>query len=285
LEITEMKGWKARGVSALKARVGFAVICALFLGAADPACAQTKLRGKRDISGPWMNFPFIINFDPAVRPGEPQRVSLTPEYEARYKASEAAIAKGEAEGKPVVDLVTKCLPIGMPGSNMAFFPMEIVPTAKVIYVLLEGVDPPRRIFIDGRPMPPLEDLDPTFEGYSVGHWEGNTLIVETAGIKTSTQIAGVPHSNALRVHERIRLLDDHTLEDQMTITDPKAFKTPWVITKQYKDYDTMPVADQSPGPHPEHRPLVADEFVCNENNRNLPDANGVVGATMGSAQP
>jgi hypothetical protein len=280
-----MKAWKARRSFAAKAAVGCSAVCALLLGAASPANAQTESRGKRDISGPWMNFPFVFNLDSSIRPDEPQKVSLKPEYEARYKAYLATMAAGEAEGKPVVDLVTKCLPVGMPGSTMAFFPMEIVPTTKVIYVLIEGVDPPRRIFIDGRPMPPLEDLDPTFEGYSVGHWEGNTLVVETAGIKTSTLIDGVPHSNALRVHERIRLVDEHTLEDEITSTDSKAFNGPWVITKQYKNYDTTPTGrDFGPGPHPDHlrTPAVPGEYVCNENNRNLPDANGVVGATLGS---
>lgn len=275
-----MKVGNGRRLSALVGSFGLIALCALLVGTANAAAARTKPRGKRDIAGPWMNFPFTFNLDPSVKPGQPQRVSLQPPYEARYQATEAAIAKGEAEGKPLVDATTLCLPLGMPGgATMAFFPMEIIPTATTIYVLLEGVDPPRRIFIDGRPMPPLEDLDPTFEGYSVGHWEGATLIVDTAGIKTSTLIDGVPHSNALRVHERIRLLDDDTLEDKMTLTDPKAFNGPWVITKQYKDYDTTPTTHADG-----RRPLVPGEYVCNENNRNLPGANGVVGATLGGGR-
>ncbi len=83
--------------------------------------------------------------------------------------------------------------------------MEIIVTEKTIYVLPEGVDPPRRIFLDGRTIPPLEDLNPSFGGLSVGRWEGDTLVVETAGMKTSTNIKGVPHSDLMRIDERIRL--------------------------------------------------------------------------------
>jgi hypothetical protein len=266
-----------------------AAACALLVGFAQCAHAGTTLRGARDISGVWLNFPFILNFDPSLKFGEPQKVVLQPEYDARYKTLLAAMAKGEAEGKPIVDPLTLCLPVGMPGTMMAFFPMEIVPTAKTVYVISEGVDPVRRIFMDGRTVPPLEDLNPTFVGFSVGRWEGDTLVVDTAGLKTSTRLDGVPHSDAMRINERIRLLDDDTLEIVFTLTDPKAFKAPWVITKQYKDYNTMAMIGmggrppKDPGKHPDHKgvELEAGEFVCNENNRNLPDATGVVGAKLG----
>jgi hypothetical protein len=119
-------------------------------------------------------------------------------------------------------------------------------------------------------------------------------VVDTAGVKTSAQLEEVPHSNALRVNERIRLLDDHTLQIVFTLTDPLAFKAPWVITKQYKDYATLmpghlpgePVpattgrpGKREPGPGAKLQPA---EVVCNENNRNPTDDNGVVGLKLGS---
>jgi hypothetical protein len=269
--------------------LGVAAVGALLVGLAASADAGTKLRGAQDIAGVWLNFPFIIGFDPSLKTGEPQKAVLLPEYDVTYQARLAAMAKGEAEGKPIVDSVTLCLPAGMPGAMMAFFPMEIVVTKKTVYVFPEGVDPPRRIFMDGRSIPPLEDLEPSFSGYSIGHWEGNTLVVNTAGVKASTRLDGVPHSDAMRINERIRLLDDDTLEDVFTITDPNALKVPWVITKVYKDYNTMAMIGlggrppKAPGKHPDHKgvELVPYEFVCNENNRNLPGEDGVVGAKLG----
>jgi hypothetical protein len=268
--------------------VGAAAVCAL-LGFAHAAIGQTSLRGARDISGFWQDYPFGFSFDPTVNPGEPQRVSLQPEYDARYKAFLAAKAKNEAEGKPQVDTLTQCMPDGMPDTMMAFFPMEIVVSKKTVFVIPEGVDPLRRIYMDGRHIPPPDDLNPTYEGFSVGRWEGNTLVVDTAGLKSITRIADVPHSDELRVNERIRLLDDDTLEDVLTFTDPKAFLAPWIIKKTYKDYNTVTtmtrggVKGQDPGKYPNHKDaeLEVNEFVCNENNRNLPGPDGVVGLKLG----
>ncbi len=266
--------------------LGLAAVCALLVGVAQSVDAATKLRGAREISGLWAQSPFALTFDPSVKRGELQKVELQPEYDARYKARLAALAKGEAEGKPLANASTLCLPMGMPVNMMAFFPLEIVVTAKTVYAFAEGTDPPRRIFLDGRSIPPLDELEPSFAGYSVGRWEGDTLVVDTAGVKTRTTLDDVPHSDALRVNERIRLLDDDTLEIVFTLTDPKAFKTPWVITKQYKDYNVMALMgnkDRDPGSHPAHKglELESNEIVCNENNRNLTDESGVVGLQLG----
>jgi hypothetical protein len=270
----------ARMVPTRAAALGIAVACALLVGFAQSASAATKLRGARDISGMWAAYPFSFFFDSSRKPGEPQKVMLQPEYDAVYQAREAAKAKNEAEGKPQIDRLTRCLPMGMPGSMGAFFGMEILATKKTVYVLSVGTDPMRRIFLDGRSIPPLDDLNPTYEGLSVGRWEGNTLVVDTAGLKTNTDLENVPHSDALRINERIRLLDDDTLEDVLTITDPKAFKAPWVITKQYKDYDPR---SKNPGTYPNHKgaELEPTELVCNENNRNPIDASGAVGYELG----
>ncbi len=266
--------------------LGIAAVCALLIGYVQSADAATKLRGARDISGMWADAVFSFNFDASRKPNEGQKVELQPEYDARYKARLAAIAKADAEGKPLADPLTLCLPMGMPTMMRAMFPMEIVATQKAVYVISQSTDPLRRIFLDGRPIPPLDDLNPTFLGLSVGRWEGDTLVVDTAGLKTSTTIENVPHSDAMRINERIRLLDDDTLEIAFTITDPKAFKAPWVITRQYKAHNAM-VKDHGPYPDYKGAELVPGELVCNENNRNLPDASGVardgaVGAKSGS---
>ena len=84
----------------------------------------------------------------------------------------------------------------------------------------------RRVYLDGRkPSQKVLD-DPTYAGYSTGHWEGDTLVVDTVALRDDTFIEGfTPHSDEMTVHERIRLLEPTLLEDQITVTDPKALTT------------------------------------------------------------
>ncbi len=256
--------------------------CFLLLGASNHASAQAQNRDKRDVSGIWTtSSPNIAaGFDSRTIRGQLQKVQLTPEYDAQYKAYFAEVTKAEAAGKPMADNMTRCLPSGMPLVMGDVFPFEIVGTPKVIYVLPEAFDPPRRIYMDGRKLPDLEDVEPTYEGVSVGRWEGDTLVVETIGVKTSTRISGVPHSDAMRIVERMQVVDDNTLSNEITITDPKAFKEPWVIKKLYKDYFVPFFPSTDPSKPVERRPADITEYICNENNRNQPDAKGVAGAQL-----
>jgi hypothetical protein len=92
----------------------------------------------------------------------------------------------------------------------------------------------RTIYTDGRDHP--KDLDPTWMGNAVGHWEGDTLVVDTVGFNDKTWIdrAGHPHSDQLHVIERIRRTDHDTLQDDITIDDPKAYTKPWTTRKMFK---------------------------------------------------
>ncbi len=104
-------------------------------------------------------------------------------------------------------------------------------------------------------MPKPDDLDPTFMGASVGRWDGDRLVVETSGFNTRTTLdrSGLPHSDALRLVERFRLIDQgRRLEDRVTITDPKTFSRPWSATV---------VFDRRPDLEPK-------EYLCSETNRN-----------------
>ena len=85
--------------------------------------------------------PVRLTFDPSIKWGGLNKVVLQPEYDATYKARIAAMAKGEAEGKPLAGSSTLCLPVGTPGNMMAFAPLEIVTTEKTVYVFAEGWDP------------------------------------------------------------------------------------------------------------------------------------------------
>ncbi len=95
----------------------------------------------------------------------------------------------------------------------------------------------RRIWTDGRGHP--ADPDPTFHGHSIGHWDGDTLVVDTVAILPQALIAvgeavGVPNNGDVHVVERIRLTGPDTLADELTITAPHVFTAPWKTTRLYK---------------------------------------------------
>jgi hypothetical protein len=152
------------------------------------------------------------------------------------------------------DPTTRCLPISPVRQWSDFFPQKIVQTADAVFVLSEYMIQYRQIFLDGRPLP--KDPFPSFKGYSVGHWEGDTLVVETTGYKNGLwlDLKGDPLTEEGRTTERIRRPKFGRLEVQLTVNDPKAYTRPWSATR----YLTLALDNE----------LIED--VCNENNKNLP---------------
>ena len=140
-----------------------------------------------------------------------------------------------------------CLP---PGPEVDIGVDKIIQTPGML-VLLYGGTLYRQIFLDGRTLE--KDPNPDWMGYSVGHWDGDTLVVESNGYNDRTWLdgAGHPHSEQLRVTERFRRPDFGHLELVKTMTDPGALLEPWTVPFQY-EYD------------PDTEPL---EYVCNENER------------------
>jgi len=123
--------------------------------------------------------------------------------------------------------LTSCAPYGIPRLMNYVGPFEILQTPGRVIMLFEGGNALRQIWTDGRGHP--ADLDPSWMGHSIGHWEGDTLVVDTVGLtdKTWLDTAGHPHSDALRVTERIRRTDHDTLENTLTFDDPKTYTRPW----------------------------------------------------------
>src|SRR5579863_3322651 len=161
----------------------------------------------------------------------PDEPLLTPEYMAKWET----ISKTRVAGSSEYDLTAKCLPPGMPAMMRMDYGMEIMQNKDKITFFGELNDALRRVYLDGRkPSQKVLD-DPTYAGYSTGHWEGDTLVVETVALRDNTFIEGfTPHSDALTVHERIRLKEPGLLEDQITVTDPKALTKPWSTVKSYR---------------------------------------------------
>ena len=173
-----------------------------------------------DISGVWLMDTDAYHKDPGA--GSLKPVPMTPWGEERFKAN---------AGKPGYDDPTfHCDPPGLPRIALGQAPFEIVQIPGRVLMLYEDFHEHRQIWMDGRALP--KDPDPTWYGYSVGKWEGDTLVVDTIGFDDRSWLDGNghAHSDAMHVVERYRRLDHDTLELTMTIDDPKAYTRPWTVT-------------------------------------------------------
>jgi len=124
-----------------------------------------------------------------------------------------------------------CLPPG-PKASIALgggYPVKIVQTPNLAVLLYEYQTIFRQVFMDGRALP--EDPNPTWMGYSVGRWDGDTLVVTTASYndRTSLDLGGHPHSESLRVTERFHRTSFGHIDLQVTLDDPKAYKRSWTL--------------------------------------------------------
>lgn len=163
----------------------------------------------------------------------------------------AAALRSRKAGNVDFDTIQSCRPHGFPRILFAAYPIEILQELGQVTFIHEIHHMPRLVYLD-LPLPDLADMDPNWMGLSVGHWEGDTLVIESQGFNDLTTLdsAGLPHSTQLRVAERLRKLDADTLEDVITITDPKTFTAAWRTRVTYR---------RQPG-----RRLK--EYVCTDSN-------------------
>jgi hypothetical protein len=202
--------------------------------------------GTPDLSGVWLGGGSLGNIAQALVPG--QTIELLP--------SAAAILKSrQAKDDPNV----LCLPNGVP--RMAPYPWRLVqhPTHKAathIFFVFEGnIHSYRQIFMDGRQHPP--DPDPTWYGYSIGRWEGDTLVIDTIGYndKFWFDFVGHPHTEQLHTIERWTRTDLGHLVNEITIDDPGAYAKPFTLR--------FPAVLMPPGSE-----LL--EYICQENEQSAP---------------
>ena len=195
-----------------------------------------------DWSGLW-----VFNFSP---PGPPP--ALTPSFAAEVKARTDAQAKGSDANRP-----SNCLAPGMPLIMGQPYNIEVLFTPGRVTIVQEAYMQVRRVFTDGRGHPP--DLEASFNGHSIGHWEGKMLVIDTVGFKPTTMMSyTTPHSDRMHIVERLHLADPSTLVDEMTIDDPGTLAQPWTTNLRYT----------------RHREWDQLEFICEENNRNPVDETG-----------
>ena len=177
------------------------------------------------------------------------------EWEAIYRKNIERVKTGA-----LPDPVSTCgTPHGFPRIMNVPDVYEFAVTPQATWILAENGPGVLRVYTDGRSYPAKEDLWPTYTGASLGRWEGDTLVFTTISLKGSkdddviVDRTGIVLSDASRATTRMRKIDAETIEAQMVIEDPKAFKAPWTVTKRYKK--------QPAG-------TWAWDYACAENNRN-----------------
>src|ERR1700730_12230720 len=181
---------------------------------------QSSGRGAKsvpDLSGVWK--PSRLRGTEAPPPPTP--LLLKPGYKERYEARRAQEREANARGEQLAATGSLCEPYGMPAMmQVATYPMEVIQTPRQVTIITEAFSEVRRIYI-GKPQLPPDDVDPGYYGRSAGHWDGDTLVVDTIGIEESVRgYQGMPHSEKMRISERIRRTGPDALQDQITIDDP-----------------------------------------------------------------
>jgi len=213
-----------------------------------------------DFSGAWEPYRGGPKADQKLAAPPATPLMLKPEYAKPYEARRAAEAASAQRGEPLANTGTVCIPYGMPTMmSIATYPIEIIQTPKQITIITEAFSEVRRVFMD-QPPSKIDDVAPGFYGRSTGRWEGDTLVVETVGVKPSIAgYRGMPHSEQMRITERMHLVAPDYLHDDVTLQDPVVLEKPVTFTYAYK---------RLPG-------YEMVEFVC-DNNREFVDEKGVV---------
>ncbi len=207
------------------------------------APTQRTSYGKPDLSGFWMPEPQTKYLLSLAADMKDQDIPLTPWGRDIYNARIANNGKDHPGAS--------CLPSGIPEKDNIPDGLKLVQTEDLTLLLHESRTIYRQIFSDGRPLP--KDPQPTWMGYSIGHWDKDTFVVETIGQngKTWLDMRGLPGTESLRITERFSRPKIGHMDIAVTIEDPKAYTKPWTVNLTWR---LLPDAE-----------LI--ESICEENNR------------------
>lgn len=228
--------------------------------AQTPSSKSTPLTGPGSIAGLWLKSGYRNLSLASLRTPERDKVQRTIDGEwpplQPWASDELELRiKKSQEGDPILTTQAQCLP-GIPVMLLGggAYPIQILETPGQVTMLFEEMNHFRLIHLNSEHP---KDLDPTYMGDSVGHWEGNALVVDTVSLNEKTPIdwLGMSHSAQLHLIERYRRTDKDTLELVMTIDDPKTFTKRWDVKQVFRAA-------------PADRGLT--EYIC-ENNRDVPD--------------
>jgi hypothetical protein len=251
---------RMRHVSAVMAAAAAVSLLALSWA---PASAQEKAK-----EGKKVPYPGAVRPTKAPPPGPPGPVPLLPDGKPDFSGLwnsqrelpgdaepemlpwAAALTKQRVENYSADDPEARCVPGGVPRATP--YHVQMVSTPTLVVILFEGnIHSFRQIFLDRKEH--LKITEPLWYGDSIGHWEGDTLVVDTIGLndKFWFGMSGQPHTTQLHVIERYHRRDFGNLEVEVTILDPGTFTKPWVqhrLATIETDWDMI-------------------EYVCNENNQ------------------
>jgi hypothetical protein len=197
--------------------------------AAQPA-TSAQAADPRNLSGVWMG-----NYNESIIPNE----LLTPWALEKFNAQKT---EREVGARPIIydgekentdPIVKGCDPPGVPRVYFHARPFEIMQIPGRIVFHYEEYNTYREIWTDGRELP--KDPDPSWNGYSVGHWQGDTLVVETTGFNGKTWVDNAGHavSESMRLTERFKRLDHDHMAIDFTFADPKAMTQPFTYKRVY----------------------------------------------------
>ena len=181
-----------------------------------------------------------------------------PEGQQALKEAAAAAARNERYR----DSIGQCFPAGMPLIMTRVWPIGMVQLPTAIYMMFGFTNSLRVIYLDGRMHTDPDLVVPSYNGESIGHWEGDTLVVSTKYIEPNEHWIdrGIPISDQFEIVERMRMLDKGmTLEIAYTMTDPKMWKGEWHSTKRWlrQDYSDIPEVECLPNLN-QHLPSTAE---------------------------
>jgi len=232
------------------------------------AMAEAQSPAARNISGAWVPMGGGRGADPKIAPPPATPIVLKPEYAKAYEVRRTAEAEAVKRGEPVATPAILCLPYGMPRMmTVASYPIEILQTAGQVTIITEAFSEVRRVYLD-QPQLPIDEVPPGYYGRSVGRWDGDTFVIDTVGIKQSVLSYNMlPHSEQMRITERMRLVTPDVLHDQITIEDPVVLEKPFTYTLGFRRLPKYEMV----------------EFVC-ENNREYVDEQGRVRMRTGGGQ-
>lgn len=225
--------------------------------------------GKPDLSGTWMvqATPYdqlkrlLGNADALAVPGDDPHMLAKYFLDVLWDEKEPEVARpqtlallGKRLQSGLLDSpANRCLPLGISQSELTPLPYKIVQTPSLVVMVFEAGITFRQIFMDGRK--PAADPNPSYMGYSVGKWDGDTLVIDSTGFNDRTWLdaMGHGHSEDLHLTERIRRPDAGHLNISITFDDPKMYLKPWTI--QFSN-DLLTDSD-------------VFEYVCNENEKDV----------------
>ena len=227
------------------------------LGALAPAnLAKNRPKAPFDLTGTWQHGGGQNN---GFRFSPPEGFKLTPAGQAHYDAAQ----KAAAAGKVYQDDIGNCWPAGLPVIMTRVWPIAMIQLPTAIYMISGFMNSVRIIYLDGRTHTDPDVVVRSFNGESIGHWENDTLVVDTSSFVEDHHWldGGIPASDAFHMIERMRLIDKGaTLEVEYTATDPKTWVGEWKWTKRFRRMDDTDITEASCLPDlNEHMPSIKAE--------------------------